>query len=642
MNDFTITSQVNKVNLLCTQTQPCHGITEYRYSISCDASAAKAIQTPPQMPVPEGPCICLHIEKKALGIAGVWNPDSGFRRNLPGDWASPSRVNLSHGAPVLCFFDYSGKNCFTLALSEVNRDILYVAGIHEETGCLHIDLLLSIPAPAKRFDVKFPLRPDSQAITCPDAADNFDPRASQKPDIQSAVCPEAAESHYRLTCRIDCRPLPYHTAIREVCAWWDGLLPDAPMPVPDIARLPMYSTWYSYHQDMADGVLYDEYAKAAQMGMRAVIIDDGWQTADNSRGYGFCGDWEPASAKFPDFGSHVKKIHSLGMKCLVWFSVPFVGEYSGIWPRFQEKLLHFDATLHTGILDPRYADVRQYLISTYEKAVTQWDLDGLKLDFIDSFRHYQETPAYQEGMDFQEIQEAVYCLMIGIFRQLKKKKPELLIEFRQTYTGPQMRRFGNILRVADCPLSGVANRVGIADLKMISGNTAVHSDMLMWHADEPPESIAVQLIHCIFATLQISVRLHTLSPEQKSVLEHYLDFSIRYRDVLQQGDFAPEGPLALYPILSSRNRHICIIAVYDSGRIVSLPQADTLTECWILNGCTETSLTLSAAQKWGCEALVYDCMGKCNGQKTLELSGLCTLSVPAGGSLLLKKRDKAD
>ena len=77
--------------------------------------AAKAIQTPPQMPAPEGPCICLHIEKKALGIAGVWNPDSGFRRNLPGDWASPSRVNLSHGAPVLCFFDYSGKNCFTLA-----------------------------------------------------------------------------------------------------------------------------------------------------------------------------------------------------------------------------------------------------------------------------------------------------------------------------------------------------------------------------------------------------------------------------------------------------------------------------------------------------------------------------------------------
>ena len=36
-------------------------------------------------------------------------------------------------------------------------------------------------------------------------------------------------------------------------------------------------------------------------------------------------------------------------------------------------------------LDPRYKKVREYLVGIYEKAVKEWKLDGLKLDFIDSF-----------------------------------------------------------------------------------------------------------------------------------------------------------------------------------------------------------------------------------------------------------------
>lgn len=78
--------------------------------------------------------------------------------------------------------------------------------------------------------------------------------------------------------------------------------------------------------------------------------------------------------------------------------------------------------------------------------------------------------------------------------------------------------------------------------------------MLMWHAQETPENIAIQLINCIFAVLQISVKINTLSPEQQKTLEHYLDFSIQYRDVLQQGDFAPENPLALYPVIRAQKK----------------------------------------------------------------------------------------
>ena len=59
--------------------------------------------------------------------------------------------------------------------------------------------------------------------------------------------------------------------------------------------------------------------------MKGVIIDDGWQTDDNRRGYAFCGDWEISERRFPDMRAHVERVHRLGMKYLVWFSVPFMG-----------------------------------------------------------------------------------------------------------------------------------------------------------------------------------------------------------------------------------------------------------------------------------------------------------------------------
>lgn len=127
----------------------------------------------------------------------------------------------------------------------------------------------------------------------------------------------------------------------------------------------------------------------------------------------------------------LRSIHSHHMKCLLWYSVPFIGRYSRIWNRFSEKLLHYDEELHCGTLDPRYPEVREYLVSVFEKGMKEWNLDGFKLDFIDSFRSYPDTPAYSDTMDYSEIQDAVYALMLEISRRLQKQNPSLLIEFRQ-------------------------------------------------------------------------------------------------------------------------------------------------------------------------------------------------------------------
>ncbi len=63
--------------------------------------------------------------------------------------------------------------------------------------------------------------------------------------------------------------------------------------------------------------------------------------------------------------------------------------------------------------------------------------------------------------------------------RLRAIKPEVMIEFRQSYIGPKMRRYGNLFRADDCPLDAISNRVRCSDIRLIAGDTAVHADMLM-------------------------------------------------------------------------------------------------------------------------------------------------------------------
>jgi Melibiase len=87
-----------------------------------------------------------------------------------------------------------------------------------------------------------------------------------------------------------------------------------------------------------------------------VIVDDGWQITSNERGYAYTGDWEPTPEKVPDMRAHVDRVHALGMKFLLWYSVPFVGRHSKAWERFSGMLLQEIERLGASVLDPRFSE----------------------------------------------------------------------------------------------------------------------------------------------------------------------------------------------------------------------------------------------------------------------------------------------
>ena len=127
------------------------------------------------------------------------------------------------------------------------------------------------------------------------------------------------------------------------------------------------------------------YTVAKQLGFESIIVDDGWQTLDSRRGYAFTGDWEPE--RMPDMKGFVDGCHDLGVKVVLWYAVPFMGKNAKAAARFKDKTLRFDDRLGPYVLDPRYPEVRQYLVDTYVRAIRDWGIDGFKLDFIERFVH---------------------------------------------------------------------------------------------------------------------------------------------------------------------------------------------------------------------------------------------------------------
>ena len=537
------------------------------------------------------PEFTLRLSRAIVDLQYQWHTGCGCDRSLKADWSRAVSSKISSGCPLTCFFNDAGRNRLTVALDDCVTNIDRRMGVREEDATLSIEITIPLDATGKL---------DAYSVTL-----------------------WLDES--------DCR---YEDAVRAVNEWWEERY--APMPVPEAARLPMYSCWYSFHQGVYAAEVEAECARAKALGMDTVIVDDGWQTDDNSRGYAYCGDWQATPAKIPDMRAHVKAVHELGMKYMLWYSVPFIGRYSEAARTFEGKTLEYIESLGAYTLDPRYPEVRRYLIDTYVRALRDWDLDGFKLDFIDSFRMRPDTPGWREGMDYVVLEDAVRRLMVDVMNALRAIKDDILIEFRQSYIGPVMREFGNMMRVGDCPNSTSTNRIGMVDLRLTSGQTAVHSDMLVWNTCDRVENAVDQIENILFSTAQISVRLDRVPEDHLRALRFWLDFMRRERELLLETPIYAEAPQLLYPAVCAQRDRRGIFAVYLSGYALELP-ASGLDECVIVSANSSRSVLIRADEAGAWQAVVRDCTGEIVRRETVQLGALCEIAVPAYGLIELTR-----
>jgi alpha-galactosidase len=301
--------------------------------------------------------------------------------------------------------------------------------------------------------------------------------------------------------------------------------------------------------------------------------------------------------------------------------------------RYEEGPGGFDCK---GILDPRFPEVREYLITIYEKALKDWDLDGFKLDFVDCFFGGPEClPG--DGRDIASVPEAADRLLSNVMARLRHLKPKIMIEFRQAYIGPLMRKYGNMFRAADCPNNALQNHVRVLDLRQLAAGTAVHSDMLLWHAKDSPESAALQLLAVIFSVPQISVLLDKLPKSHIEMLKFWLGFWRRHRDALLDGKLEAPHPEQQYPMVTASTKSKKILAV-SGGRLASfgkkLPK-----ELYVINATANPDLVLELGEDFGRAKIeVFDCRGRSGKARAIQLKkGLHALSVPPSGLASIRR-----
>ncbi|MEO1515444.1 MAG: glycoside hydrolase family 36 protein [Bacteroidota bacterium] len=534
----------------------------------------------------------LNWRQSCHNVKGVWSPNSLYEKRLRADWEAPQlQSRISVHAPVLCLFGHDDKNVLSFACSDVVNTIVMKAPVREEDNLIYCQIAF--------FSEEMPLT-----------------------------------TEYKAFILVDRTAVQFGKTLEGIAEWWSSFAHLQAMPVVPAARLPVYSTWYSYHQNLSEEALLDELAIASKMGYGTLIVDDGWQTLDSNRGYDFTGDWQ--ADRLRNMPAFVADVHALGMKCMIWFSVPFCGKKSQAYQRFKGKFLT-ENHRWAPVFDPRHPEVRQYLVDIYCRALKEWNIDGFKLDFIDDFRLYPETELSQaNGRDCASVNEGVDRLMSEVYRSLRALKADVMIEFRQKYIGPAMRKFGNMFRAFDCPNDSVTNRLRTTDVKLLCGDSIVHSDMFTWHYEEEVEMAALQFTSILFSVPQLSVRLKEVSEQHRHMIQHYTRYWLSREEVLLDGDFVPFSPLANYPLLRAQKGGVCVWGVYEDV-VVSVD--GHCEEVDLVNGKLSDQIVIDLQTDMGlCQIEVFDCMGQLQvrEQRVLQ-AGLDRLAVPAAGMAQLKK-----
>lgn len=544
-------------------------VAVYRFTLDSDV---------PVSPKPVTARFVLHKDD----VYSVFRPNAAGISTLTPDWSAvKNRSRSGAGAPVISLIGRTDNNRCTVSISDCKNPTCISVGLHEEdcTVLLSVAFFTQTVSPLKEYSAEI---------------------------------------------RLDFREIAACESIKAVRAWWSEL-GYACAALPESATLPMYSTWYSMHQNFTAGAIEEQCKIAKTLGMDTVIIDDGWQTDDNNRGYAYCGDWEVCTKKLPDLRALVNRLHSIGMKVIMWFSVPYVGKKSKCVRRFEGKYLYCDNHIGAYVLDPRFPEVRSYLCNVYRNFAKNYGIDGFKLDFIDSFILTPESQNGDRG-DCVSLEDGICKLLGEIQSMLKSVNPDTMIEFRQTYMGGVMQRYGNMIRVADCPGNAQVNKFGSLELRLLSYGTAVHADPIVWRTDESVENAAMQLNHTLFAVPQISMNLTKLPTEHKKMLAYYTAYQRKNKDILLFGDLTVSGFIHGFTSAAATNGRKTVYAVYDG--IVGVQAGDFD----VVNATGNDSVILKAAQPFDCLVTVVNCMGETVRKERMRLSkGLNEISVPVSG-----------
>jgi alpha-galactosidase len=518
-----------------------------------------------------------------LGQAvGYWHPAAGNDRSLPPDWAGRTTTSLVRSAPLGVLHDAAGGVLAAWAADHPIDEMEIRFGVSEEHKTFVVELSAGPSETASQLRIRL--------LSGGELAD----------------------------------------VVTELAGWMSGRIGEPPLPVPALARRPVYSSWYTFTQDISAEVIEVEAEHAAGLGCGSVFLDDGWQQLAHGRGYQGLGDWQPDEDKFPDLAGHVARLHERGLGVALWVAPLLLGKQSRAYSELQPYAPHWAPDLNCHILDPRFGEVREHLAEVCLRLVTEFGVDALKVDFLDTAMHYRGTAG---SGDLADVGVAMAELLAQLRRRLVDAgRGDVLFEFRQPYVSPAISRYGQILRAADCPADAVLNRQRTIDARLLAVGPVIHSDPLMWGPTGGAVAVAQQLYAALFSVPQISMRLVDLEPEQSVALGGLLAWWEDHAEILLDGRLRVYGAETSYSVVSATRRDLgrAVVAVYVP-QVVDLDVVEA-HEISIVNATATPRLALRSSRHISSVSLRDSSGHSLGGVEQAEAAGLHELSVPAWGS----------
>ncbi len=421
--------------------------------------------------------------------------------------------------------------------------------------------------------------------------------------------------------------LPWQKIVSDYTGFVDASWPQTRLEVPSEAFNPVFCTWTAIHHNVDQEWVLKNASLAAELGFKTWITDDGWFTENASfADYSYTGDWKPASKKFPDFAGHVQQVQKMGFKYLLWVAPFMIGQSSAAAKTYAHLLQKPIERLNFANLTPWKEEVSQIIGGLLENLMNLYNLDGFKLDFIDSVSS-GEMP---ENADYDSAGEGVYKILSEAVDRLIHIKEDVLIEFRNPYANLTSRRYANLYRASDVPVNFPLNRWQVALERLLTPDRAVVLDPALWHPNDTDENVAVTLINTIVSVPMVSVDLQKYPKTYLDLIRYWIGFYLEHLETIIHGEFHPEFLRGFLPVIRFTGQKERIIGVYEDYPI-QLNEGPL--PLWILNASSRPFIDVLPNTFSGMHLVITrDKFGNITSRKSMQFPISC-LFVEVGGSL---------
>ena len=434
-----------------------------------DAGERKVVRVDPE---DGGRCV-LSFSVPIVDVQQIWTPD--MTTPLVGrKWWLSKASAPQFSMPCIVYFNMAERNRFFFGAEALEWDCLVESKINQERGAYEVKLTVAAGRnrTLKPFDVT-----------------------------------------------LDRRDIPWAQTVAD----WRDSLRYRRWKYPDAAWEPAFCSWYAAHAAVNAEWVEKTAPIAADLGFGTFILDDGWSYDEAKRvnpdtiktWYRDTGRWDSFSAaKFPDFRTHRERIRKLGLNYVVWVAPYFLGTRSESFRRWgYDRRLDLKPIEGNVLTDIENREMMESVTEQLVHLVRDCDMDGLKIDFIDSIEPSVENPHGARSLEY----------VSDLMSRLREVRADGLFEFRQNYATPVMAALATQFRAGDVPFEWLDNLMRIAQIRLTMGDgIPIHSDPIFWADAETEENVDRHFMAAMAGVPMLSMDLAKLSSPRRETVRKWM------------------------------------------------------------------------------------------------------------------------